>query len=102
MRGVLNDGTKLTATAPVSQSGLWPLYVSLYGNAGACIGWVSLETNTTVDAVVDWFAPVSKGYANFTTMLTLDGSEYTTGPQPLSGAWDVMVGCSADGGFQAR
>ena len=89
LSGVLNDGAKLTAKAPVSQSGLWPLYVSLYKtgriNAGACVGWVSFETNTTVTATVDWFAPT------FATALTLAGSQYTTGPQLTNGIWAVNL-----------
>ena len=90
LSGALNDGTRLTAKAPVSPSGLWPFYVSLYKNTGACIGWVSFETDTAVDAVaVDWFAPASPSYAKFTTTLTLVGSQYTTGPQPVSGAWEL-------------
>jgi len=76
LKGVLNDGTKLMATAPVSQSGLWPLYVSLYNHSGASIGWVSFATNTTAAAVVNWFAPASQSYAAFTTTLTLIGSTF--------------------------
>ena len=90
LTGVLNDGSALTARAPVSQSGQWPLYASLYRNAGACIGWVSFETNTTLSGVVDWFAPAGKAYPAFSTVLTLDGSEYTTGPQ-LGGRWNVIL-----------
>jgi len=91
---VLNDGTKLHTTAPLSISGQWPLYVPLYKHAkvfdGACIGWVSFATNAELTAVVDWFAPVSMGYPAFTTTLTLDGSQYTTGVS-WPGAWDVTV-----------
>lgn len=90
LSGTLNDGTKLTAKAPVSPSGLWPFYVSLYKNTGACIGWVSFETDTALDAVaVDWFAPASPSYVAFTTTLRLVGSQYTTGPQPVSGGWEL-------------
>ena len=91
LNGVLNDGTTLTARAPVSQSGQWPLYASLYRKAGVCIGWVSFETNTTLSGVVDWFAPASKGYAAFSTVLTLDGSQYTSGPQFTNGTWHVTL-----------
>ena len=91
LHGVLNDGTPVVAQVPVVQGGLCPLYVSLYQNAGACIGWVSFGTNTTVTAVVDWFKPASADTAAFSTTLTLDGSQYTTGPMPLSGAWDVTL-----------
>lgn len=80
LNGVLNDGTGLTAQAPVTQSGTWPLYVSLYNKAGACISWVTL-TNGTVSGVVDWFAPASKAYQAFSTTLGLTGSLYTTGLQ---------------------
>ena len=94
MSGVLNDGTKLKATAPLSLSGSWPLYVSLYKTAGvydgACVGWVSIETNSTLTAVVDWFAPASRAYAAFTNALLVTGSQYTTGPQ-LAGTWDVTL-----------
>ena len=93
LSGVLNDGTKLKATAPLSLSGTWPLYVSLYKTAGvydgACIGWVSIDTNSTT-AVVDWFAPASKAYAAFTNALLVTGSQYTTGPQ-LGGRWDLTL-----------
>ena len=81
--GVLNDGTKLTATAPMLQSDQWPLYVPLYNragvSAGSCIGWVNFATNSELSATVYWFAPASKGYSKFTTALTLDGSQFTTG-----------------------
>ena len=91
LSGMLNDGTKLSAKAPVLQSGLWPLYVPLAKNAGACIGWLSFETNTTAHAVVDWFAPSSKSYGAFTSTLTLTGSRYTTGPLMLSSQWAVTL-----------
>jgi len=84
LSGVLNDGTKLTAKAPVSQDGNWPLYVS-FNNNGSCISWITLTTSNAT-GVVDWFAPAGK----FTTMLTLTGSPYTTGPV-LNGAWNVTV-----------
>jgi len=76
LSGVLNDGTKLTANAPVSQLGLWPLFVSSSKNTGVAVGWVSFETNTLATATVDWFAPASPGYAAFTTTLNLIGSKF--------------------------
>lgn len=88
LSGVLNDGTKFTARAPVAQPGLWPLYVSLSKNTSACIGWVSLAKNTPVLATVDWFAPGSNG--TDTTTLRVEGSQYTTGPE-LSDRWDVTL-----------
>lgn len=89
LSGVLNDGTAVSVSAPVSQYGTWPLYVSLYNKAGACISWVTL-TNGTASGVVDWFAPASKGYAALSTVLPVDGSLYTTGPQ-WSNTWAVTL-----------
>ena len=85
---MLNDGTKLTAKAPVSQSGQWPFYVSLYRNAGGCIGWVSFDTTTSVAAPqgVDWFS-ADGGL----TELALDGSQYTAGPAFTNAAWAVTL-----------
>jgi len=85
LSGVLNDGTVLSVSAPVSQYGHWPFYLSLYNKAGGCISWVTL-TNGTASGVVDWFAPASAGYRAFSTTLGLDGSLYTTGPQ-LNNTW---------------
>ena len=90
LSGVLNDGTKVTAKAPISRNGNWPLYVSLYNNNGSCISWVTLS-NSNATGYVDWFAPADNGYyGEFITMLTLTGSPYTTGPA-LSGTWDVTL-----------
>jgi len=96
LSGVLNDGTKVTTTAAVLRSGLWPVYVPLYQHAGVLAGWVTLATNTEVTGVLDWCAPARPSYAAFSTTLTLNGSQYTTGPAPLAGIWDVTV---AGGGF---
>ena len=94
LSGVLADGTPLNIQAPVSQSGTWPLYASLYGKTGGCISWVTLTSRApgrefirgAATGVVDWFAPASKGYAAFNTTLSLDGSLYTTGPR-LNNTW---------------
>ena len=89
LTGVLNDGTKVTAKAPVSRNGNWPLYVSLNKDTGSAISWVGLSTSNAT-GVVDWFAPASGAYAAFSTTLTLTGSPYTTGPV-LSGTWNVTL-----------
>ena len=80
MQGVLGDGTKFTATFPVSGYGTWPLYASLYKKQGSSIGLVTIATNNTLAATVNWFKPAgSKGpdYADgFTTAVTLTGAIY--------------------------
>ena len=76
LAGALGDGMKLSAKAPVSKDGNWPLYASLYGNnAGSCIGWVTLST-TNATGLVDWFAPTTSGYSAFSTTLDLIGSKF--------------------------
>lgn len=58
MTGILGDGTKINVSAPVSQYGTWPLYEALYSKKqGACVGWVSFDTNNTLSATVDWYRP---------------------------------------------
>jgi PKD repeat protein len=88
--GVLADGTKITGNAPVSKHNTWPLYDALYKNQGACIGWVTFDTNDTLEATVDWFRPpmpASHYYPlGFSTNITLIGETYvspsTGGPSP--------------------
>ena len=77
---MLGDGTKLTGTVPISKYGTAPLYVLLYGNKGACVGWLSF-TNNAIESPVDWFkppVPASHFYpAGFTNnVVTLLGSKY--------------------------
>jgi PKD repeat protein len=77
MSGVLADGTKININAPVSEQGTWPLYEALYKKQGACVGWVSFDTNNTFSATVDWFRPtMSKSPTfplGFSTTVTLTG-----------------------------
>ena len=78
--GVLADGTKINVTVPLSKHGTWPLYDLLYKNHGASIGWVTLATNHTLEATVDWFRPSLPTSAyfpdGFTTNVALIGHEY--------------------------
>jgi PKD repeat protein len=79
LAGVLGDGTKVSVTVPLSKHGTWPLYQALYNKGGASIGWVTIDTNNTVDATVDWFRPkMPSPYfpAGFTTNVTLLGQKY--------------------------
>ncbi|MGD0017619.1 MAG: Ig-like domain-containing protein [Verrucomicrobiia bacterium] len=99
LRGVLSDGTKITGNAPVSKYGTWPLYDALYEKRGSCIGWVTLATNGTVEATVDWFRPeirTARYYpSGFATNVTLVGEKYVSpsagGPSP-AGARQITLG----------
>ena len=57
LSGVLGDGTKVKGNMPVSKYGTWPLYNVLYKKQGSCIGWVTFNTNSTLEATVNWFKP---------------------------------------------
>ena len=80
--GFLADGTKINVSVPLSKHGTWPLYQALYKSQGACIGWVTFGTNSSVGATVDWFRPPisSSSYfpAGFTTNVTLLGEKYVS------------------------
>lgn len=75
--GVLADGTKISISAPVSEQGTWPLYEALYKKQGACIGWVTFGSNSTLAATVDWFRPSMPKSTSFplgfSTVVTLTG-----------------------------
>ena len=83
MQGVLGDGTKMTATFPVSGLGTWPLFASIYKKQGSSIGLVTIATNNTLSATVNWFKPGGVKGADypdgFTTAVTLTGALYVPG-----------------------
>ena len=98
LSGVLNDGTKLSAKAPVAQSDLWPLYVSLDKGAGSCIGLISFITNTTLTAVVDWFPPAAPGGSAVLTKLDLIGSMFVANQSTITGTNRVIISGGGLGG----
>ena len=83
-RGTLADGTPATQTVPISKSGLWPLYVALYGGKGSILSWVSLSTNpapaASLSGELSWSKPALPGAKyypdGFTTGLDIVGSLY--------------------------
>ena len=99
LSGMLADGTKCSASAPVSGQGTWPLYELLYKNQGSCVGWVEIATNGTVEATVDWFRPAMAEaiyFANgFATNAMLLGERFVSvadgGPSP-AGAVVITLG----------
>jgi hypothetical protein len=80
--GALGDGTKITQTAQLSQSGQWPLYVSLYHGQGSVVGWITLpaglSNNLTGNLI--WVRPPQANAAafasGFTVWPTASGSLY--------------------------
>jgi hypothetical protein len=66
--GTLADGTKVSQSAPVSQSGYWPLYASIYSGRGSVISWLSFPTQAGGDlkGAISWIKLA--GAANKTYM----------------------------------
>jgi hypothetical protein len=93
LAGTLADGTAISGTMPFSKFGTWPWYKLLYANKGACVGWLSISSSNTVNAVVDWFKPnVTSGRyaAGFNTALTLSGTRVP--PSSGVGTWQLTLG----------
>jgi hypothetical protein len=90
LSGALADGTTLTETAPLSKSGAWPLYVSLYAGKGTLVGWISLTNRASDDlnGTLTWIKPampLAKLYpAGFNEAVTATGSFYTPPPTSTS------------------
>jgi hypothetical protein len=90
LAGSLADTTKLSGSAVISASGMWPFYVPLYSGQGEIIGWLTLNNNSgqwTVTGNVDWIKPLvptAKFYPsgfNFNTQVA--GSFYSAAVQPV-------------------
>jgi hypothetical protein len=93
--GTLADGTAVSQSVGLSESGAWPLYVSLYGGQGSLLSWVTLtnEAGGIVDETAAatpacWWikaGPAGNSYTGgFTNSLNLAGSPYkATSGTPL-------------------
>jgi hypothetical protein len=92
LSGALADGTAVTQTVPLDDTGSVPIYASLYGNTGVVTGWVSI-TNDLLDGNLDWIkkAAHSGFYTNgFTNALIAQGASWTNvSPAP---AIDLTAG----------
>jgi hypothetical protein len=89
--GMLSDGTKFTSfVEPINEQNQFPVYASLYSNAGLLLGELSLDdsTNALVPAGgLLWFKPNQKTglYTNgFNTVLDVAGSPWTNSAAALA------------------
>ncbi len=55
--GYLSDGTRLLGRGWVSEGGHLPLYSVLYRRRGACVSWVTFQSDGSVTGMLDWFRP---------------------------------------------
>lgn len=63
-KGVLGDGTKVTESAETSNSGDWPLFISLYSRQGEITGWLNIS-GTGISGQTTWIKepnPKSKSF----------------------------------------
>ncbi len=80
--GVLADGTRLTQSATVSQSGFWPFYAALYSGGGALLSWLAFTNQASDDlnGAIVWNKPAisnARYYpAGFTNYSHVFGSSY--------------------------
>ncbi len=81
LKGVLGDGTPISALAPVSLINTWPFYQVLYQNKGISLGRLVFTGTNFVDAALDWLKPplpTTHFYSGgFTTLVELTGAVYT-------------------------
>ncbi len=78
LSGTLGDGTVVAPqTVPLSQDGRFPLFVSLYRNAGGIGGWVDLTSGTPVADLL-WIKKASAGLypQGFTNSISVLGSPW--------------------------
>lgn len=109
--GVLADGTRLTESAPVSQSGFWPFYAPLYSGSGALLSWLAFTNRATDDlnGAIAWNKPAISnaryypgGFSNYSQAI---GSSYHIPSPPtdpvleLPDASVAFSGGNLDAGF---
>jgi len=80
--GNLADGSTIVQSVPLSQSGVWPLYSSLYVGKGSAWGWMKFGTNEPpfdLYGDLSWIKPPGTKYdpAGFNSLFEADGAVYT-------------------------
>ena len=73
--GTLADGTKVSASAPVSQAGYFPLYAAPYQKRGSILSWVIFDTNRPSDdlhGLMSWIRPPGSSPNSYTNGFEVD------------------------------
>jgi hypothetical protein len=87
---VLPDGGRFSESAPLSQTGLWPVYIPLYSGRGSLLSWLSFTNRPTDDlnGNISWIKPANlhtRYYsAGFTNILVAQGSAYVRPASPTN------------------
>ena len=53
-KGVLGDGTRVSESATISQSGDWPFYIPLFKQDGQIMGWLNFDGSGNVGGETSW------------------------------------------------
>jgi len=94
--GCLADGTKISQSAPLSQSGQWPFYVSLYAGKGLAASWINFtnQPSTDLSGALSWIrqgGTAARLYpGGFTNLMELYGSSYLP-PRGTNRVLDMSV-----------
>jgi hypothetical protein len=72
-KGVLGDGTKVTDSGILSQSGAWPLFISLYRQQGEMTGWLSFN-NSAITGTTTWIKQPNIKNKDFPNGFDLDSN----------------------------
>ncbi len=89
--GRLADGSRVSHATWLSESGTWPLYIPLYGGAGAVSGSVTFRDRaelTDLDGGLTWQRPALRNALfykdGFTAHVALGGSRFTALPSAFT------------------
>ncbi len=91
--GMLADGTKISQSAPVSQEGLWPLYVPVYKGQGLLMSWQAFanRANDDLHGELTWIKAPDAGTPYYAAGFTIEhqaiGSAYRA---PARGSSQVL------------
>jgi hypothetical protein len=103
--GMLSDGTPFSLSAPINEQNEFPVYASLYGNAGLLLGTMSLTAGESSaapnSAGMAWIKPKQATglYAKgFSAALSVAGSPWTNSPAVLTNLFPTGAELTFSGG----
>ena len=82
LSGVLADGTRISQSGTLCESGLWALYAPLYAGRGSVLGWLAFSNTPSGDIVgwLNWIRPIQPSVPlykpGFTVLTEAIGSQY--------------------------
>jgi len=84
----LADGAKLSQSASVFQTGLWPMYASLYSGAGSVSDWITFgdQGEGTLSGQLSWIKPADQGARYYPAGFTNQSSAIGSAFSPPNGA----------------